>query len=227
MTKKILVIAAHADDEVLGCGGTISKLAKQGADIHIMFLADGVFSRDKEKSILQHDHKTRQLSAKKACNILGVNKVSFEEYPDNKMETIPLLSIVKSIEKIISIHQPEIVFTHHNGDLNIDHQITNRAVMTACRPTPQHSVKQILFFEVLSSTEWQIPGTFPVFLPNWYVDISSELDCKIKALKAYKNELHPWPHPRSVRGVLYLSRYRGTSVSVEAAEGFILGRNLT
>lgn len=224
--KSILVVAAHPDDEVLGCGGTIAKLADEGATIHVAFLADGVFSRKGEQTNQLGELSIRRASAKKACDILGVKSVSFGEFPDNRMDTVALLDITKALEELIAVHQPEVVFTHHAGDVNIDHRRLHEAVVTACRPQGRHPVKTLLCFEVPSSTEWQLPGSAPVFAPNWFVDISDTLERKLAALDAYAAELRAWPHPRSRQAVEHLARWRGATVGADAAEAFMLGRQL-
>ena len=226
MTGTALILVAHPDDEVLGCGGTIAKLADEGASIHVAFLADGVLSRAGDKESQQVDLQIRRASAQKACNILGVKSVFFGDFPDNRMDTVALLDITKVVEELIAKHQPEMVFTHHVGDVNIDHRRLHEAVVTACRPQLGHSVKTLLCFEVPSSTEWQLPGSAPAFTPNWFVDISDTLDRKLAALDAYAAELRAWPHPRSLQGVEHLAHWRGATVGVDAAEAFILGRQL-
>ena len=227
MPQTILILAAHPDDEVLGCGGTIAKLADEGAIIHVAFLADGVFSRVGETAIQQEELNVRRAAAQEACSILGVRSVSFGNFPDNRMDTVALLDITKAAEKLIAEHQPNTVFTHHAGDVNIDHRRMHEAVVTACRPQHGHPVKTLLCFEVPSSTEWQPPGSATAFMPNWFVDITASLERKLTALDAYASELRPWPHPRSRQGVEHLARWRGATIGVDAAEAFMLGRQLT
>ncbi len=224
--KSILILAAHPDDEVLGCGGTIAKLADQGASIHVAFLSDGVFSRECGQEKQQENLIARRNAAQKACDILGVKSVSFDNFPDNRMDTVALLDITQAIEHLIEKHQPDTVFTHHAGDVNIDHRRLHEAVVPACRPQRGHLVKTLLSFEVPSSTEWQLPGSAPAFMPNWFVDISATLDRKLAALELYADELRAWPHPRSRQGVEHLAHWRGATVGVEAAEAFVLGRQL-
>jgi len=226
MHQSILILAAHPDDEVLGCGGTIAKLTDQGAIVHIAFLADGVFSRDGDAAAQHQELQVRRAAAQKACNILGAKSVSFGEFPDNRMDTVALLDIIKVVEELIARHKPEVVFTHHAGDVNIDHRRIHEAVVTACRPQRGHPVKTLLCFEVPSSTEWQLTGSAPAFAPNWFVNISDTLDRKLAALDAYAAELRAWPHPRSRRGVEHLAHWRGATVGVDAAEAFMLGRQL-
>jgi LmbE family N-acetylglucosaminyl deacetylase len=221
-----LVIAAHPDDEALGCGGTLARLSREGAAIHVAFLADGVFSRVCDAGLQKAELMSRRSAAKKACDLLGVRSVSFGDFADNRMDTIALLSVVQIVEALVAEHRPYTVFTHHAGDLNIDHRRTHEAVATACRPQPGHSVKRILAFEVASSTEWQLPHSAPAFEPNWFVDISETLEVKLAALDVYAAELRAWPHPRSRQAVEHLARWRGATVGVNAAEAFLLGRHV-
>ena len=227
MTERVLVIAAHPDDEVLGCGGAVAKLADSGTQAHIAFLADGVSARDVDHTSRQPELNSRREAARQACDTLGAVSVTFDDLPDNRLDTVALLDIVRPIESLIAEHRPDTIFTHHAGDLNIDHRRVHQAVMTACRPQLGHPVRTLLFFEVPSSTEWQSPGPAPVFTPNWFVDISASLERKLTALDAYATELRPWPHPRSRQGVEYLARWRGATIGVDAAEAFMLGRRLT
>jgi LmbE family N-acetylglucosaminyl deacetylase len=220
--KTILVIAAHADDEALGCAGTMAKHVEAGDKVHVIFMTNGVGSRS---ATSVSDIKHRQAVAQKAADILGITSTEYFDFPDNKMDTVPLLDIVKSIENVINEIQPEIIYTHHVGDLNIDHQITHKAVMTACRPQPGFCVREIYAFEVLSSTEWQTPGYFP-FIPNVYIDISSQIEKKQKALESYSEEMRQSPHSRSIKNVVHFDAYRGNSVGLNYAEAFILLRRI-
>ena len=226
MNNSILILVAHPDDEVLGCGGTIAKHAEIGANIHVAFLSDGVLSRTGKNNRQLDEIASRRLAAEKACDILGVNTLSFGDMPDNRMDSLALLDIVKVVEKLILDHEPNAIYTHHAGDVNIDHCLTHKAAATACRPQSGHPVKTLLSFEVPSSTEWQLSGNSPIFAPNWFVDISDTLDQKLAALEAYASELRDWPHPRSRRGVEHLAHWRGATVGVNAAEAFMLGRQL-
>lgn len=221
----ILVVAAHADDEVLGCGGTIAKYIKQGATVSVAILADGISSRSKDTFELNEQIKSRKNAALEANEILGVDHVSFGQFPDNRMDSVDLLDIVKYIEQLIEEYRPDAILTHHSNCLNIDHRIVSQAVITACRPQPNCLVKSILFFEIPSSTEWQI-NTFGIFSPNLFEDISDFMTKKIDALSAYSEEMREWPHPRSIDGVTHLAKWRGASVGVDAAEAFIVGRIL-
>lgn len=222
----VLVIAAHPDDEVLGCGGSMARLAEEGAAVHVHFLADGVGARGRATGPDAKALKARRGAALKACDILGAASVTFGDFPDNRLDSLPLLDVIKQVEARMEAVRPGLVLTHHTGDLNIDHRRVHDAVVTACRPYPSQTVRSLLFFELPSSTEWQTPGSGAPFTPNWFVDISKTLARKIEALKAYRMEMRPWPHARSVEAITHLARWRGATVGVEAAEAFLLGRTI-
>jgi N-acetylglucosamine malate deacetylase 1 len=223
-----LIIAAHPDDETLGCGGSIAKWAKDGHEVHLLIMAEGVTSRDKHRNRNSSKQELSILaqSVKRAADILGVKSVELLNYPDNRMDSVNLLDVVKSIEKYVAKFQPVVVVTHHSGDLNVDHQITHQAVITACRPQPGQQVKRILSFEVPSATGWQSPSFGNPFVPNWFENISETLELKIKALEAYESEMREWPHARSIEAVQHLAKWRGASVGFSAAESFMILRQL-
>ena len=225
---KYLIIAAHPDDEVLGCGGSMAKWSRDGSEMHVLIMAEGATSRDKSRDRVARQKELSHLaqSASKAGEILDVQSVELLNFPDNRMDSVDLLDVVKAIEDYVKKLQPEVVVMHHSGDLNIDHQIVHQAVMAAIRPQPSHCVKRILSFEVPSATEWKSPTAGNPFVPNWFEDISDTLELKIKALEAYKTEMREWPHARSVEAVKHLAKWRGASVGFEAAESFIILRQL-
>lgn len=226
--KKILVIAAHPDDEVLGCGGTIAKHVRNGDEVHVLILAEGITSRDNTKvsETSRADIAKLKNAANEAHRILGSSSIKLMDFPDNRMDSVDLLDVIKVVENEINDKMPEIVYTHHHSDLNIDHRITHQTVFTACRPEPGAIVKKIYCFEVASSTEWQAPMAGVPFIANTFVDISKTLDKKLSALKAYNSEMKPWPHSRSIKAVEHLARWRGASAGFEAAEAFVLSKNL-
>lgn len=227
MTEQIAVIAAHPDDEVLGCGGTIARLANEGYKVHILLMADGESSRESAGQPIDHGLlSARNAEAKNACKILGCSSVKSLNLPDNRLDRLERLDIVKQIEQFVERYQPSTVFTHHIGDVNIDHRIVHDAVIAACRPQPDHPVKELLFFEIPSSTEWRPPGSAVTFAPSVFFNVSGTLDLKLKALQVYERELRTFPHARSLKAVEALARWRGATVGVEAAEGFVLGRKL-
>ncbi|MBV2181853.1 MAG: PIG-L family deacetylase [Castellaniella sp.] len=222
MSNIVLVVVAHADDEVLGCGGVIARHIANGDSVHVLYMADGVGARGGE---LEVEIMCRGRARDEALRILGVTQWCALDFPDNRMDGLPLLDIVQPLERIISAIGPAIVYTHHWGDLNVDHRLTHQAVMTACRPLPGSSVRQILTFEVMSSTEWSSFGETS-FAPNFYVDIKAHLELKCRALMAYDLEMRPAPHSRSIEHITSLARHRGYSVGLEAAEAFFLVRNI-
>ena len=215
----MLVIAAHPDDEVLGCGGTIARLIKEGFEVYTLILGEGITSRDNMRERKRREEEITELKkeAKKANKILGVKEIFFYDFPDNRFDTVPFLDIVKSIEKVKNNINPEIIFTHYEKDLNIDHQITYRAVITATRPLKEETVKEIYSFEIPSSTEWNYPLSFS---PDVFFDISTTIDIKIRALEKYKTELRKYPHPRSLEGVKLIAKNWGIKVGLEYAEAF-------
>jgi N-acetylglucosamine malate deacetylase 1 len=228
MKESLLIFAAHPDDEVLGCGGTMARYAHGGAAVRVAFIADGVSSRDAAHgAAFRSEVEARRAAATTACGVLGAEAVAFGDFPDNRLDTVALLDIVKFMEALLAQYQPTTVFTHHAGDLNIDHRRVQQAVETACRPLVGRSVRTVASFEVPSSTEWRMAGDSAAFVPNWFVDISPWLDHKLRALDAYAAEMREWPHPRSRRAVEYLARWRGATVGVDAAESFMLGRQLS
>jgi N-acetylglucosamine malate deacetylase 1 len=219
MNKKILIIAAHPDDEVLGCGGTIAKHLNDGDSINVAFLSDGVKSRNNTNSI---DVEKRKLDSISAGKILGsLEPPIFLNFPDNRMDSVDLLDIVQAIENIIISVDPVVIYTHHSGDLNIDHQLTHKALLTAARPLPDSNIKEIYTFEVQSSTEWSPSAAF---YPNYFVDISATLDKKLSAMKKYDSEIQDFPHPRSLESINALAKYRGSCVGLKAAEAFKVAR---
>lgn len=222
MSKTVLVVAAHADDEALGCGGTLAKHVAAGDKVHVVFVADGVTSRG---GAGQEDLVSRQRATENARNILGISTMAFLDLPDNRLDGLPLLDIVQPLEALIGKLAPEIVYTHHYGDLNFDHRLVHQAVMTACRPLPGSTVREILAFEVMSSTEWSSPGLSP-FLPNLFVDISAHMEIKMQALEAYGLEMRVPPHSRSMGHMRSLAKHRGYCVGVDAAEAFMVMRVL-
>ncbi len=223
----VLVVAAHPDDEVLGCGGTVARHAARGDDVHVLILGEGASARDDRRNAEARSAEIAALeaSARAAAEVLGSRPPRFAGLPDNRMDSVALLDIAKRIESVIAEIEPGIVYTHHGGDLNIDHSIVHRAVLTACRPVPGASVVAIYAFETVSGTEWAGPAAAG-FMPSRFVDISENLDAKMRALDAYGSEMRPFPHARSRENVAALARLRGASVGVEAAEAFMVIREI-
>jgi len=226
MSTSVLIVAAHPDDEVLGCGGTIARHADAGDAVQVLIVAEGATSRQGQRDRCQAADELSSLSqaAQTAGAILGAAGVTLLDLPDNRLDSLDRLDLIKRVEERIALHQPQVVYVHHAGDVNIDHRRLHEAVITACRPTPGQPVRRLLSFEVASSTEWQPPGSAPAFLPNWFVDITAQWSRKRQALEAYAAEMRPWPHARSIAALDHLARWRGAQVGVEAAEAFCLLR---
>ena len=221
---KVLVVAAHPDDEILGCGATVARHASAGDEVHSLILAEGSTSRAPQRDAVgrREDIEDLMKAAQAAAAALGATSVRFGGLPDNRMDSLDLLDVVKVVEAVVDDLAPEVVYTHHGGDLNIDHQITNRAVLTACRPLPGNPVRSIYGFETVSSTEWGLTA----FTPQRFVDVSATFERKLTALAYYSAEMRPFPHARSVDAIEALATMRGASVSVSRAEAFTVIREL-
>ncbi len=221
----ILVLAAHPDDEVLGCGGTIARRAQEGHQVYLAILGEGITSRyvqpeEADQELLQ----ALRARSKDVARLLGAQDVFTYSLPDNRFDTLPLLDIVKIIEDLIQRVKPEVLYTQHGGDLNIDHNIVYRASLTATRPMMGHPIKTVYAYEVASSTEWAFQRFAPVFTPNTFVDIHTTLGLKIEAMELYESEARSFPHPRSPEALRAIARRWGSTVGVQAAEAFELVR---
>lgn len=218
----ILVLAAHPDDEVLGCGATIARLSSEGHKVTIAILGQGAASRFPKVSTeaLAEISALRERS-RDAARILGAAKVLHYDLPDNRFDSVDLLNVVKLIEEIGQRTSPDEVFTQYGGDLNVDHQITFRATMTAFRPQPGCRVRALYAYEVPSSTEWAFGSLGTTFLPNTFVDVGSYVEAKMAALEAYSAEMRDFPHPRSLDAVRNRMFERGACIGAMAAEAFV------
>ena len=221
--KKVLIIAAHPDDETLGVGGTILKHRQNGDHVTVFIATDGVTARH-DKTDLQQE------AAKNACEILQVNDLRFGDLPDQRLDAMPLLEVIDSVYKLVKELQPEVVYTHHGGDVNQDHRVIFNATLVAVRPVNLNPVKEVYCYEVASSTEWAPPFDHWSFKPNVYIDIDDFLEKKIEALlsysKTFQNEIPPYPHPRSATAVELYAQKRGIEVGLNAAEAFMLVRKI-
>jgi LmbE family N-acetylglucosaminyl deacetylase len=219
--NKILIVAAHPDDELLGCGGLIAKY-HQTKKIKVIFLAEGSSCRfsslEIQSELSKKNIANRTACAKAALQIFGVNDLVFYDYPCGRLDTIPILDINKAIEFEISKFQPDTVLTHSEDDVNNDHRLVSRSVMMATRPNGTHNINNLLSFEIQSSTEWNLKKPFA---PNHFEVLSEQqLGMKWEALKFYDSEIRSYPHPRSREGMEALARYRGMQVGAEFAEAF-------
>ncbi len=216
----VAVIAAHPDDEVLGCGATMARHAAAGHRVHTLILGSGLDARgDAPESA----HDALRAQAAEAARLLGAPPPRLADLPDNRFDERPLLEVIRHVECFLAQISPQVVYTHHRGDLNVDHRLTHDAVMTACRPLP--GPRRILAFEVLSSSEWQSPQ-MPAFQPTVFHDAAGSLEAKLAAMAAYAGELRPWPHPRSLEGIRHQAALRGAQAGLAAAEAFVLLREV-
>lgn len=222
--ERVLVLVAHSDDETLGCGGTIARHAESGAAVDVIIVADGVTSRAGDEAA-RSKIEQRFDAARAACRALGAKEPQFLGFPDQKLDQHSMLDIIRAVEARATVMQPQVVYTHFCGDLNADHRIVCRAALTAFRPVPGSATRAIYGFEVLSSTEWAF-GSEPCFAPNHFVEITGQMRRKSAALSHYELEMRPFPHPRSLDGVEALARMRGATVGVEAAEAFVVYREV-
>ncbi len=220
--RSVLVVAAHPDDEVLGCGGTIARHVAQGDRVHVVIAGEGVLSRGGSS---RSEVDCLKEAARRASGILGTETLTLNDYPDNRLGSIASLDVTQFVEEHVKKNAPGIVYTHHWADMNDDHARLCECVLTACRPVPGQTVRRILCFEIPSSTGWRGPRSRS-FDPDWFVDISSSLETKLAALTEYAHEMREFPHARSREAITHLARWRGASVGVAAAEAFVLVRNL-
>lgn len=225
---KILVVAAHPDDEVLGCGATIAKHIAEGDEVHVAILGEGITSRYSKREEADPDElEVLHGLAHEVSDFLKFHSLSMFDLPDNRFDSVNLLDIVKIVEGLVRKIEPFRIYTHHSGDLNVDHQISARAVLTATRPTSSAMpVKEIYEFETPSSTEWAFQRVHPLFQPNTFVEISGYLEQKIKALEIYDSEVKPFPHPRSGQALTAIAQKWGSTVGQNACEAFQLIRKI-
>jgi LmbE family N-acetylglucosaminyl deacetylase len=224
----ILVVAAHPDDEVLGCGGTIAGLAAAGHDVHLAILGEGISSRHgRREEASAADLQALQADAQAAAAALGARGVVFGGLPDNRFDQVALLDVIKQVEAWVATYRPAAIYTHHPGDLNVDHGVVFRAVLTATRPgAASVTVPDVYAFEVASSTEWSFQRIDPPFRPSVFVDISATLDRKIAAMECYRSERRGAPHPRSPDALRAAAARWGSVAGMPAAEAFELIRSL-
>jgi LmbE family N-acetylglucosaminyl deacetylase len=216
---RVLVIAAHPDDEVIGCGGTIAKHTKAGEQVSLCIMTKG-YTPDWSREYL----KNREKEIQKVKAVLGIGKIFRLGYPTAKLDTVPQKELNDSILRIVNEVKPDIVYIPHKGDLNKDHRLVFEASLVATRPV-NSSVKRILSYETLSVTEWG--QAIEPFVPNVYIDISETIGIKLKASKVYEGEIKKYPHPRSLEIIEALAKKRGSEACVKLAEAFVLIRELS
>lgn len=217
--KRILIVSAHPDDEILGCGATILKHINDGDEVFSLVLGEGITARYENQ--FEADRQELQKlneSLKSVAKELGIQKYWHFGYPDNRFDSVSFLEIVKSVERVKNEICPSVIYTHFCNDLSIDHKITFNAVLTACRPVKDEPVKEIYSFETPSSTEW-IYGPKNSFTPNMFVNVDKTMDKKIKTLELY-NEMRKYPHPRSLESVRVFAKKNGIIIGCNYAEAF-------
>lgn len=226
--KKILVVVAHPDDELLGLGASMHKLInEQNCKIRVLILGEGITSRGENRDVKLWENELiiHQKNIESARKIIGYETVKTYNFPDNRFDTVPILDIIKVIEKEKNDFNPEIIFTHHGGDVNIDHQRTFEAVITATRPMEHEMVNTIICFETPSGTEWRASTDPRHFIPNMFIEVSKKnLQAKIKGMECYKFEKRKYPHPRSPKSLEILAQQRGIIVGKNYAEAFKIVR---
>lgn len=221
MSKRVLVISAHPDDEILGLGGTVAMCAARGDQVTVALIADGNSARyDSEKT------EGVRASARQAARELGVSDIRFAGFADQRLDVVPVLQITQWIERLLQEVRPQVIYTHHRGDINRDHQVVYEATLTAARPYSSPFVERILCYETPSATEWAGPSPDTHFVPNVFVDISEHLESKLSAMAAYVTELRPFPHPRSLEALRIRAGHWGSIIGVAAAEPFMLAREI-
>lgn len=221
------MVAAHPDDEVLGCGATMARLAREGHVVHVAILGEGVTSRYRRREEAPPEAlEALEQAGRRVATALGAKTTRFFRLPDNRFDTQPLLEIVHRVEAVVDELAPDVVYTHHPADLNIDHALTFRAVLTATRPRPGCAVRDLYAFEVPSSTEWTFGRGERAFQPNVFVDVSATMELKIEAMAMYEGEMRAWPHPRSAEALRVIARRWGAVVAADHVEAFELVRSL-
>jgi LmbE family N-acetylglucosaminyl deacetylase len=216
---KMLIVATHPDDEVIGCGGTAARHAVAGDEVHVLVVTRG----DPEKYPAgQVEELRRELAA--AHKVMGVRDVQYLDYPAPKLDTVPRCALADAIDGVLQSLKPDMLFLPHRGDLHADHRAVHQAALVAARPNGRHRIGRLLSYETLSETEWGSPVSADAFLPTVFVNIADFLEPKLRALECYRSQLKDFPHPRSLQAVEALARLRGSTAGYPAAEAFMLVR---
>jgi LmbE family N-acetylglucosaminyl deacetylase len=218
---KILVIAAHPDDELLGLGGTLARHVADGDEVTAVIVSEGASARYATGA-----EDLLRSSGRAAAAVLGLRDLRFLGLPDQRLDAGPIIDVIQPIERVVDDVRPDVVYTHHWGDINRDHRIVNEAVLVACRPVGADYPRSLLFFETPSSTEWSSTDPSCQFTPNVFVDIGATIEKKLEAMACYTSELRPAPHPRSLEALRSRAEYWGQIVGRAYAEAFVLAREV-
>lgn len=225
-----MIVVAHPDDELLGLGASMNRLISEyGVATRVVILGEGITSRSdtRDRSYWEKELAVHRQNIDRAKDAIGYGSVEIYDFPDNRFDTVALLDIIKVIEKEKQLFQPEVIFTHHGGDVNIDHQRTFEAVITACRPIQGEIVKTIVAFETPSGTEWRASSDPRHFVPNLFISVSEQnIRSKIDGMEHYEFERRPFPHPRSPEALRIQAQRCGIMVGTEMAEAFVIIRNI-
>lgn len=220
--ERILVIAAHPDDEVLGCGGVIARHLAHGDALMVLVITRGTPEIFSAEFIVQIRQELRA-----AHQVLGVTSVQFLDFPAPKLDSVPGYQLADAIKQVISTFQPEVIYLPHRGDIHSDHQAVYQATLVAARPINDCPVRRLLSYETVSETEWASPAGDQAFIPTVFVNIGAYLERKLEAVGCYRSQIRLPPHPRSLRAIEALARFRGSTVGAAAAEAFMLVREIT
>ena len=224
---RVLVVAAHPDDDILGCGATMRRLVKQASSVRVLFLGEGSTCRYEGDQVNTKEAQTaikqRQKFAHEALDVLGVDDYVFHDLPCGRFDTTPIIDAGKRVESEIAAFLPDTIFTHFAHDTNNDHRVTFQATLQATRPGAMNQVDNLISFEILSSTEWKF---IDVFTPNLFINIENEIDAKIESFGKYSTEQGSFPFPRSPKGIMVQSNMRGMQVGCHNAEAFCIVRSI-
>lgn len=225
-----MIVVAHPDDELLGLGGSMNRLINEFNVItHVVILGEGITSRSdtRDTSLWEKELEAHRSNIYQAQSCIGYHTVSIHRLPDNRFDIVALLDVIKIIEKEKQTFSPDVIFTHHGGDLNIDHRKTFEAVVTACRPMHNEKVKHIITFETHSGTEWRASTDPKNFIPNFFIEVKKEnIEAKVKGMECYEFEKRPYPHPRSPEALEVVAKRWGVAVGCEYAEAFCVVRSI-
>ena len=219
---RVVVIAAHPDDELLGAGGTLVRHVQNGDEVHAVIVADGAGSRYPAELVATLEKQARQ-----AAEVIGFASIQFLSFPDQRLDTVPLIELTQRLEGVLDDIEPGTVYTHFPEDVNTDHGLVGRCTWTACRPYARPQLKKFAVFETPSSTEWAWPMTGTEFRPNLFVDVTDTIEAKIAAMECYETELRDYPHPRSSRALRERAAYWGSHIGRLAAEPLVVLREVT